>query len=69
MEGGTKYLVPSKLGLGLIEGYDEIGLVKSVSKPSLRREVILLLKQNALLTLYVDRKGHGPRLSRHPIEA
>jgi len=39
MEGGTKYLVPSKLGLGLIEGYDEIGLVKSVSKPNLRREV------------------------------
>jgi DNA topoisomerase-3 len=39
MEGGTKYLVPSTLGIGLIEGYNQIGLAKSVSKPSLRREV------------------------------
>jgi DNA topoisomerase-3 len=39
MEGGAKYLVPSTLGIGLIEGYNQIGLAKSVSKPLLRREV------------------------------
>ncbi|KAK7005830.1 DNA topoisomerase 3 [Favolaschia claudopus] len=37
-EGATKYLVPSTLGVGLIEGYNEMGLEKSVSKPQLRRE-------------------------------
>ncbi|KAJ6498952.1 prokaryotic type I DNA topoisomerase [Mycena sanguinolenta] len=37
-EGGTKYLLPSTLGIGLIEGYNEMGLDKSVSKPQLRRE-------------------------------
>ena len=39
MEGGIKYLVPSTLGIGLIEGYNRIGLAKNVSKPQLRREV------------------------------
>jgi hypothetical protein len=39
MEGKTKYLVPSSLGIGLIEGYDEIEFEKSLSKPQLRREV------------------------------
>ena len=39
MEGGTKYLVPSTLGIGLIEGYNLIGFEKSLSKPQLRREV------------------------------
>ncbi|KAH6885641.1 DNA topoisomerase [Coprinopsis sp. MPI-PUGE-AT-0042] len=38
MEGATKYLIPSPLGIGLIEGYNNIGLQKSVSKPILRRE-------------------------------
>ncbi|KAJ6476019.1 prokaryotic type I DNA topoisomerase [Mycena vitilis] len=38
-EGGTKYLLPSTLGIGLIEGYNEMGLDKSLSKPQLRREV------------------------------
>ncbi|CAK5281387.1 unnamed protein product [Mycena citricolor] len=37
-EGGTKYLIPSTLGLGLVEGYDEMGFEKSLSKPHLRRE-------------------------------
>ena len=37
--GGVKYLVPSTLGIGLIEGYNRIGLAKNVSKPQLRREV------------------------------
>lgn len=40
MEGATKFLVPSTLGIGLIEGYNEIGLNKSLSKPQLRREVL-----------------------------
>jgi DNA topoisomerase-3 len=39
VEGNTKYLVPSKLGIGLIEGYDQIGHEKSLSQPALRREV------------------------------
>lgn len=39
MEGATKYLVPSTLGIGLVEGYNEIGFDKSLSKPQLRREV------------------------------
>ncbi|TFK67367.1 prokaryotic type I DNA topoisomerase [Pluteus cervinus] len=37
-EGGTKYLAPSTLGIGLVEGYDHIGLERSLSKPYLRRE-------------------------------
>jgi DNA topoisomerase-3 len=43
MEGATKYLVPSTLGIGLIEGYNQIGLAKNVSKPQLRREVSIFL--------------------------
>jgi len=43
MEGKTKYLVPSSLGIGLIEGYDKIEFDKSLSKPQLRREVIIIL--------------------------
>jgi DNA topoisomerase-3 len=39
MEGSMKYLIPSTLGIALVEGYDHIGLDKSVSKPQLRREV------------------------------
>ncbi|KIL66374.1 hypothetical protein M378DRAFT_185976 [Amanita muscaria Koide BX008] len=38
MEGNTKYLIPSKLGLGLVDGYNKLGLQKSLSKPQLRRE-------------------------------
>jgi DNA topoisomerase III len=38
-EGRTKYLVPSTLGIGLVEGYNKIDLEKSLSKPFLRREV------------------------------
>lgn len=33
---------PSNLGIGLVEGYDKIGLDKSLSKPFLRREVTWL---------------------------
>ncbi|RXW19396.1 hypothetical protein EST38_g6463 [Candolleomyces aberdarensis] len=38
MEGSMKHLVPTTLGIGLVQGYNELGLPKSVSKPSLRRE-------------------------------
>ncbi len=37
-EGKTNYLVPSTLGIGLIEGYNQLNLEKSLSKPLLRRE-------------------------------
>ena len=39
MEGRTKCLIPSTLGIGLVEGYNKIGFDKSLSKPQLRREV------------------------------
>ena len=39
MEGSMKYLVPSTLGIGLVDGYNEIGFERSLSKPQLRREV------------------------------
>ncbi|KAG1812148.1 DNA topoisomerase [Suillus subaureus] len=38
MDGATKHLTPSTLGIGLIEGYNEIGFERSLSKPQLRRE-------------------------------
>ena len=50
MEGATKYLVPSTLGIGLVEGYNQIGLVKNVSKPQMRREVCYLLMTEFLLS-------------------
>ncbi|KAK0213155.1 prokaryotic type I DNA topoisomerase [Desarmillaria ectypa] len=37
-EGATKYLLPSTLGIGLVEGYNQMGLEKSLDKPILRRE-------------------------------
>ncbi|SNX84481.1 related to DNA topoisomerase III alpha [Melanopsichium pennsylvanicum] len=37
-EGKTTYLVPSTLGIGLVEGYNQLNLEKSLSKPLLRRE-------------------------------
>jgi DNA topoisomerase-3 len=39
MEGSTKYLIPSTLGIGLVEGYNAIGFDMSLTKPQLRREV------------------------------
>lgn len=38
-EGRIDYLVPSTLGIGLVEGYNRIGFDKSLSKPHLRAEV------------------------------
>ncbi|CAE7101189.1 unnamed protein product [Rhizoctonia solani] len=44
-EDSTKYLVPSTLGIGLIEGYNRIGFDKSLSKPLLRRETERMMVQ------------------------
>lgn len=41
-EQKIKYLVPSSLGVGLVEGYNAIGFDRSLSKPHLRAEVSLL---------------------------
>jgi DNA topoisomerase-3 len=38
-EGRIEYLVPSTLGIGLVEGYNSIGFEKSLTKPHLRRQV------------------------------
>lgn len=38
-QGGKDCLVPSTLGIGLVEGYNRIGFDKSLSKPHLRAEV------------------------------
>ncbi|RSH92151.1 DNA topoisomerase [Saitozyma podzolica] len=38
-EQRIKYLVPSTLGVGLVEGYNAIGFDRSLSKPHLRREM------------------------------
>ncbi|KAN0091264.1 DNA topoisomerase, type IA, core domain containing protein [Tylopilus felleus] len=38
MDGTTKHLLPSTLGIGLVEGYNQIGFDRSLSKPHLRRE-------------------------------
>ncbi|KAE8539089.1 hypothetical protein D1P53_005460 [Cryptococcus gattii VGV] len=37
-EARIKYLVPSTLGVGLVEGFNAIGFDRSLSKPHLRRE-------------------------------
>ncbi|KAJ3896209.1 prokaryotic type I DNA topoisomerase [Lentinula edodes] len=44
-EGATKYLLPSTLGLGIVEGYDNIDIVKSMTKPMLRRETERRMRQ------------------------
>ncbi|GAA5937946.1 hypothetical protein JCM1841_005033 [Sporobolomyces salmonicolor] len=36
-EGAVEYLVPSTLGIGLVKGYDRVGLENSLTKPHLRR--------------------------------
>ena len=68
MEGSTKYLVPSTLGIGLIEGYNKIGFEKSLSKPQLRREASPTFRPaDRFVKLIVpqcgpDRKEHGSSL-------
>ncbi|CAG8843664.1 21095_t:CDS:2, partial [Racocetra persica] len=41
---GKTYILPSDLGVALVEGYDSIGFDKSLSKPFLRREMESKLK-------------------------
>lgn len=65
MEGQIKYLVPSTLGVGLIEGYNDIGFDKSLSKPQLRRDVSLQCSfktQFGSISAFADRKKHGGSL-------
>ncbi|KAG8849797.1 DNA topoisomerase [Tulasnella sp. 330] len=44
-EGAVTYLVPSTLGVGLVEGYNRIGFDRSLSKPQLRRETERMMVQ------------------------
>ncbi|KAG9024460.1 DNA topoisomerase [Tulasnella sp. JGI-2019a] len=44
-EGAVTYLVPSTLGIGLVEGYNRIGFDRSLSKPQLRRETERMMVQ------------------------
>lgn len=41
--GKTTYLMPSTLGMGLVDGYNGIDFEKSLCKPLLRREVSQLM--------------------------
>jgi len=59
MQGSTKYLVPSTLGIALVEGYDKIGLDKSVSKPQLRREVSSSCPSDLCFSLKYFRRNEG----------
>ena len=38
-DGNVEYLVPSTLGIGLVEGYNAIGFERSLCKPDMRRLV------------------------------
>ncbi|CAH7669233.1 DNA topoisomerase [Phakopsora pachyrhizi] len=53
-EGSTQYLVPSTLGIGLVEGYNAIGLDKSLSKPQLRREVLYHFNLSHYICIYIS---------------
>ncbi|KAI0779452.1 DNA topoisomerase [Fomes fomentarius] len=52
MQGSTKYLIPSTLGIGLVEGYDSIGFEQSLSKSDLRRET-----ERRMVAICEGRKG------------
>lgn len=58
MDGATKHLLPSTLGIGLVEGYNQIGFDRSLSKPQLRREVCILSPS----TLFSAPRSSVPRL-------
>lgn len=66
MDGSTKYLVPSTLGIGLVEGYNKIGFDKSLSKPQLRREVsgiaVSVVRVLTMVFLTIDREDDGASL-------
>lgn len=64
-QGGRAYLVPSTLGIGLIEGYNRMGFEKSLSKPFLRAEVsIIHLAVSPQLTFDPDRAANGKDMYR-----
>ncbi|KAK9454863.1 DNA topoisomerase [Dipodascopsis uninucleata] len=42
--GGAKELIPTTLGTALVEGYDQIGFDKSLTKPFLRRDMEKMMK-------------------------
>lgn len=48
-----KYLLPSTLGVGLVEGFNAIGFDRSLSKPHLRREVSLFLFSQLFIVSYM----------------
>jgi DNA topoisomerase-3 len=52
--GAVKYLVPSDLGIGLIDGYNRIGFDRSLSKPHLRREVRPLRATTCITAEHLD---------------
>lgn len=56
-EQRTKYLVPSTLGIGLVDGYNSIGFDQSLTKPHLRREVC-----GVLAGLTTDGASHAAHL-------
>lgn len=72
MQGATKYLVPSTLGIGLVEGYNEIGFDRSLSRPELRREVLamapIVLLELKHPILVADRTSDGTSLRRRENE-
>jgi DNA topoisomerase-3 len=70
MEGQVKYLVPSTFGIGLINGYNDIGFDKSLSKPQLRREVRWFARRQQPMAgaCLLDRTQHGRGVSRYQVE-
>lgn len=53
-EQKVKYLVPSLLGIALVEGFDQIGLDRSLTKPHLRAEVSPQPSHQLQLNLVTD---------------
>ncbi|KAK9471085.1 DNA topoisomerase [Dipodascopsis tothii] len=43
--GGNMEFIPTTLGVALVEGYNEIGFEKSLSKPLLRKEMEIMMRE------------------------
>lgn len=52
-EGQIEYLIPSTLGIGLVEGYNAIGFENSLTKPHLRRLVRSFLSETSYLLIFL----------------
>lgn len=50
-QGNTKYLKPSTLGIGLVDGYAKLNLPQNLSKPQLRREVRSVVALSDVISL------------------